>query len=111
MTAKKFYKKRAVRFPVHIEAELKSENRVFAAFVGNMSEGGACLITSPLKDREDYHLDETFTLTCELPSSRPVSLSCKIRWYHGMRQGGATKKTGVRFINPPPDYLSFIRSQ
>ncbi len=100
------------RFKVSLKAERISGDSKHAVFIEDISEQGIQIITTPsLTTLKKFTTGSEIILTLKVNAGKSITLHCKTRWaYHKMPPERTTDCIGLQIIDPPQEYLKFIKS-
>jgi hypothetical protein len=103
-------RRRSKRIKVNLKAERISGDEKYGVFIENISEQGICMITTHLKAHSKYIPGTDIDLRFQLSSGETLNLFCKVIWAHlKIPPDGLTDSIGLEIIDPPPQYIEFVR--
>jgi hypothetical protein len=104
-------RRRSRRIKVKLKAERISGNEKFGVFIENISETGIHIITTPSKKHRKYSPGTDIDLKFMLKTGDTIDLRCKVIWAElKSPPNGLTDSIGLEIIDPPPQYIEFIRA-
>jgi hypothetical protein len=104
-------KRRSRRIKVHLKAERISGDDKYGVFIENISENGIQMITAPLKEHLKYTDGTDIDLRFHLLTGDTLNLHCKVRWSHPkIPPNGMTDSIGLEIIDPPKQYIDFVKT-
>ena len=108
----KGHTRRFVRMPVYLGAALISGGNNYAAFIGNVSEGGAFAKTSPTTTAADFVPGTLIELKFQIPSGEELNLTCEVIWLHTKKieAQGLINSMGMEIIDPPSTFREFLKT-
>lgn len=98
------------RRSVVLEAKVIYRGFSYAAFVGDISERGLYMITSPVGVMRDVTTDTKNTLTLLKSSREVLSLRFREVWSDDVSPCGLTKRVGVEIIDQSFVFRNFVHS-
>jgi hypothetical protein len=98
------------RRSVVLEAKVIYRGFSYAAFVGDISEKGLYMITSPVGVMRDFNTDTKNALTLLNSSREVLSLQFREIWSDDVSPYGLTKRVGVEIIDPSFVFRNFVHS-
>jgi hypothetical protein len=98
------------RKSVVLEAKVISRGFSYAAFVGDISERGLYMITSPVGVVKDSNTGIKNTVTFLNSSREGVSLQFRAIWSDDVSPHGLTQRVGVEIIDPSSVFKKFFHS-
>jgi hypothetical protein len=101
-------KRTGKRIPIGIEADIISDYRNHAAFIGNLSPRGLHLITVYMKDDKDSNGKTEIDLNFLTHTGEKLNLHCKKRWSYAITPNSLINRVGMEIINPPAQYKEFL---
>jgi hypothetical protein len=104
-------KRRSRRISISLKAERISGNKNYGVFIENISENGIHILTSPSPEHKKYTAGKDITLRFRLSSGKTIRLFCRIRWSClKVPMNGFTDSIGLEIIDPPAQYIEFVRA-
>lgn len=101
-------KRTCKRIPIGIEADIISDYRNHAAFIGNLSPRGLHLITVYMEDDKDFIRETDIDLHFQTHTGEKLNLHCKKRWSYAITPNSLINRVGMEIIDPPAQYKKFI---
>lgn len=98
------------RRSVVLEAKVISRGFSYAAFVGDISETGLYMITSPVGVMRDLSTDTKNTLTLFSSSQEGLSLRFREVWSDDVSPYGLSRRVGIEIIDPSSLFRHFVHS-
>jgi hypothetical protein len=103
-------RRKTKRVSVKLRAERISGRENHSVFIEDISEHGIHIITAPSAANRKYSPGAEIDLKLELASGLKILLRCITRWaYHKLPPEKEVDSIGLEIINPPPEYIRFIR--
>ncbi len=105
-------KRRLLRIPTYIEADIFSGGNSYAAFIGNLTESGVYVETAPTNTPIDFIPGTTLELEFQNPSGEALYLHCEVNWLYTQKnpRQGLVNRMGMEIKDPPLRYKEFIKS-
>ena len=104
-------KRRFRRIRVNLKAERISGNEKYAVFIENISESGIYILTTTSNDNKKYAAGTEIELRLKLSTGETIHLRGITKWvYSKMPPDGLTDSIGLEIIDPPQEYISFVRA-
>ncbi|OGW57378.1 MAG: hypothetical protein A2Z09_04245 [Nitrospirae bacterium RBG_16_43_8] len=99
------------RIMVNLKAERISGNEKYSVFIENISESGINMITTTSKDNKKYAPGTEIELRLKLSTGETMHLHGLTKWaYYKMPPDGLTDRICLEIIDPPQEYISFVRA-
>ncbi|MDP1758904.1 MAG: PilZ domain-containing protein [Thermodesulfovibrionales bacterium] len=99
------------RIRVNLKAERISGNEKYAVFIENISESGIYMLTTTSNDNKKYAPGTEIELSLKLSTGETIHLRGRTKWaYYKMPPDGLTDNIGLEIIDPPQEYISFVRA-
>ncbi len=95
------------RIPIHLEAELVSNQSNCFAFIENISECGICVKITCI---EKFKPDTKVNLKFQLPSGQFLQLTCEEKWSKKNISNSMIEQIGMEIINPPQEHKLFYHA-
>lgn len=106
MDARRF---RRIRVSLKAEHILANVNR--PVFIENVSEQGIHMVTLHKGAEGQFFPGENIDLKVWLSSGERIPLRCEVRWASFKTPpDGVTDSVGLQIIDPPSQYVSFVRA-
>ena len=103
--------RRSNRKMVCLMAEYITGDMIHPVFIGNASEEGMHMVTLDQDTAARLFPGDNVELKLRLSSRRRISLRCEVRWVSAERPPyGITPNVGLEIIDPPSQYVSFVKS-
>jgi len=103
--------RRSMRKMVSLMAEYVTEGVNRPVFIGNVSEEGMHMVTANRDAEAQFFPGKNIELKLRLASGKRIPLRCEVRWISEERPPyGATYGVGLEIMDPPSEYVSFIKS-
>jgi hypothetical protein len=104
-------RRRFKRIKVKLNAESISGDEKYGVFIEDISETGINMITTSLREHKKYSPGTEIDLKLYLSSGKSLDLRCRVRWsYSKIPPNGLTDCIGIEIIDPPAQYIEFVRS-
>ena len=104
-------KRHCRRITVHLKGERISGNEKCGVFIENISESGIQILTTPLNEHLKYHDGTEIDLRFHLLTGDTLNLHCKVKWSHlKIPPNGMTDSIGMEIIDPPKQYIEYVRT-
>jgi hypothetical protein len=104
-------KRRHERRTAHLNAEFISSGLSYTGFIENISDEGMFMTTDPTKTAIDFTPAIPRTLKFQLPSGNTLKIQCDVRWFYMKTSThGLIFTMGIKIINPPSQYIDFIKT-
>jgi hypothetical protein len=104
-------RRKAKRMSVSLKAERISGNEKQSVFIEDISEHGIHIVTPPSASIKKYSPGSEIELNLELTSGAKILLRCVTRWaYRTSPPESRLDSIGLEILNPPADYLNFIKN-
>lgn len=103
-------KRRQIRTPVNVEAELVSGFGIYKGFITDLSDDGLYMVTEPTKTSTDFIPGNPVNVKFQTHSGKNLTLSCEVAWLHVHKTPpyGLTNEMGMGIINTPWEYRDFF---
>ena len=102
--------RRSLRVRVSLRAEHVSESSNRPVFIENVSEHGIHMVTLHKSTEGLFFPGKHIELKLRLSSGEMVPLRCEVRWTSAkLPPDGATDSVGLEIVDPPSQYVSFVR--
>lgn len=101
-------KRKCLRIPLGLQAELVSDNVSYHAVIVNISESGMCLRIPHVNDNHFLESDTNVTLKLHTPSRTIIHLHCRQKWSYKITPASLIENIGVELIDPPENYGDFF---
>lgn len=99
------------RIKVNLKAERISGDEKHGVFIENISESGIYMITAPSKTHKKYTPGTDIDVKFHLSTGKTLDLHCKVKWaYSKIPPNGLTDCIGLEIIDPPLQYIEFVKS-
>ena len=103
--------RRSKRKMVSLIAEHIRVGRMHPVFIGNASEEGMHMVTLNRDTAAQFFPGNNVELKLRLSSRKRIPLCCEVRWVSAERPPyGISHGVGLEIIDPPPQYVSFVKS-
>ena len=103
--------RRSKRKMVSLMAEYIKGGIIHPVFIGNASEEGMHMVTLNHDTAAQFFPGNNVELKLRLSSRERIPLRCQVRWVSAERPPyGITHGVGLEIIDPPPQYVSFVKS-
>ncbi len=94
-----------------LKAEHVSDSATRPVFIENISEQGMHMVALHKGTEEPLLPGRNVELKLRLSSGEAIPLRCEVRWMSAKTPpDGVTDSIGLEIIDPPSQYLSFIRT-
>lgn len=98
------------RKTIRLNAESITGDTNFSVFIENVSESGISMITAPSNIPKDFTQNQTINLKLKLSAEEILGLRCKVIWSHRAAPRSLDFSVGLEIIEPPDEYINFVRS-
>ncbi len=96
---------------VSLMAEYITGGIVHPVFIGNASEEGLHMVTLNQDTAVNFFPGDNVELKLRVSSRGRIPLRCEVRWVSAERPPyGIAHGVGLEIIDPPPQYVSFVKS-
>lgn len=104
-------RRRHKRIFVDLKASIISDDKPYNGFIENVSEGGIrYLIASTVPDKDKFTSNEIIDLLFSPASDQIMQLKCETVWSKVGVFTGEKISVGMKVIDPPAEYIAWIRS-
>ncbi len=104
-------KRRSRRINVNLKAERISGDEKYGVFIENISENGIHILTTASRDHVKYTAGTDLDLHFKLSDGKTLNLHCRVRWSClKLPPNGLTDSIGLEIIEPPSQYIEFVRT-
>ena len=100
------YKRKTIR----LNAESITGDKNLSVFIENVSESGISMITAPSNIPKNFTPNQTINLKLKLSSGKILDLRCLVVWSHRTAPRSLEFSVGLEIIEPPDEYLKFVRT-
>ncbi len=103
--------RRSKRKMVSLIAEYIRGGIMHPVFIGNASEEGMHMVTLNHDTAAQFFPGNNVELKLRLSSQKSIPLLCEVRWVSAERpRYSITHGVGLEIIDPPTQYVSFVKS-
>jgi len=105
-------KRRFKRTTVYLKAERISGNEKYGVFIENISEKGIHMLATHAAVHAHYSAGKNIDVRFHIAQrKKPLILRCRIRWScPKIPPNGLTDSIGLEILDPPPQYIEFVKT-
>ena len=103
-------RRRAKRLTVNLKAERLSCTNNCSVFIENLSDKGIHMITAPSKNPKLFVPGSEVELKLKITTGRIINLQCNVKWFYDNSPEDLTNSVGLEIIDPPQEYLEFVKT-
>ena len=105
-------KRRFKRTTVSLKAERISGNEKYGIFIENISEKGIHMLATHATVHAHYSAGKNIDVRFHIAQrKKPLLLRCRVRWScPKVPPNGLTDSIGLEILDPPPQYIEFVRT-